>query len=113
VKKMANYKIYTDEKNRQIIAVCRYAGQNVRAVAKCAPEDTFDAEIGTKLAIARCNWKVAKLKLQNAGVKYLEAAKAADEAQKRFDKMKDYYMDSVDQLDEAGAAIQNIISEIK
>lgn len=110
---MANYKIYTDEKNRQIIAVCRYAGQKVRAVAKCAPEDTFDAEIGKKLAIARCKWKVAKLKLQNAGVKYLEAAKTADEAQKRFDKMKDYYMDSVDQLDEAGAAIQNIISEIK
>lgn len=112
MRKKANYTIYTDEKNRQVIAVCRYAGRKVRAVAKCAPEDTFDIEIGTKLAIARCEWKVAKIKLQNAGSKYLEAAKAADEAQKYFDKMKDYYMDSVDQLDEAGMDIQNITTEL-
>ena len=109
---MANYKTYIDEKNRSIIAVCRYAGRTVKAIAKCAPEDTFDIETGKKLALARCKWKVNKLKLRNAGVKYLEAAKAADEARRRFDKMKDYYMDSVDQLDEAGAAIQTILSEI-
>lgn len=111
--KKVNYKIYTDEKNRAVIAVCRYAGQEVKAMAKCAPEDEFNLETGTKLAIARCEWKVAKIKLRNAGKKYLEAAKAADEAQRAFDKMKDYYMDSVDQLDEAGMDVQNIISELK
>ena len=108
-----NYKIYTDEKNRQVIAVCRYAGRNVRAVATCAPEDTFNVEIGTELAVARCNWKVAKLKLQNAGNAYMKAAKAADEAVLRLSKMKDYYMDSVDQLDEAGAAMQAVIEKLK
>lgn len=107
------YKTYIDEKNRTVIAVCRYAGHNIKAIAKCAPEDTFDVEFGTKLAIARCELKVAKIKLRNAGSKYLEAAKAADNADKRFEKMKEYYMDSVDQLDAAGTAIQNIIKEIQ
>ena len=107
-----NYQVHIDEKNRQVIAVCRYAGRKVRAVAKCAPEDEFNIEIGTKLAIARCEWKVARIKWQNASVKYLNAAKAADEAQKHFDKMKQYFIDSVDQLDEVGMDIQNIITEL-
>ena len=47
MRKKANYTIYTDEKNRQVIAVCRYAGRKVRAVATCATEDTFDIEKGT------------------------------------------------------------------
>ena len=113
MRKKANYTIYTDEKNRQVVAVCRYAGRKVRAVAKCAPEDIFDIEIGTELAIARCEWKVAKLKLQNAGACYMTAAKAADEAAIKLGKMKDYYMDSVDQLDEAGAAMQAVIEKLK
>ena len=108
-----NYKIYTDEKNRQVIAVCRYAGRNVRAVATCSPEDTFNVEIGTELAVARCAWKVAKLKVQNAGVSYMTAAKAADEAAIRLDKMKEYYMDSVDQMAEAGASMEAIIKKLK
>lgn len=107
------YKTYVDEKNKTVIAVCRYAGRNVRAVAKCSPEDTFDIAIGTELAIARCEWKVAKLKLQNAGSCYMKAAKAADEATLRLSKMKDYYMDSVDQLDTAGAAMQAVIEKLK
>lgn len=107
------YKTYVDEKNRTVIAVCHYAGRNVRAVAKCSPEDTFDIAIGTELAIARCEWKVAKLKLQNAGSCYMKAAKAADEATLRLSKMKDYYMDSVDQLDTAGAAMQAVIEKLK
>ena len=107
------YKFYIDEKNRKVIAVTRYAGRKVRAVAKCAPEDEFNIEIGTKLAIARCEWKVAKIKLRNAGSCYMKAAKAADEAALRLSKMKDYYMDSVDQLDEAGAAMQAVIEKLK
>ena len=110
---MANYKTYIDEKNRKVVAVCRYAGRKVKAVAKCAPEDTFNSAYGMALAIARCKFKVAKLKLQNATEKYKIAAKEADNAAKRYDKMKDYYIDSVDQLEEAGKTIQNILKEIQ
>ena len=107
-----NYKIYVDEKNKTVIAVCRYAGRNIRAVAKCAPEDTFDIEFGTKLAKARCDLKVARAKIQNASAAYMKASVAADEAQRKYDKMKQYYMDSVDQFDEAYVAVGNIIKEI-
>ena len=107
-----NYKIYTDEKNRQVVAVCRYGGRNVRAIAKCSPEDTFDVDFGTKLAIARCEVKVAKIKIQNASTAYLKASVAADEAQRQYDKMKNYYMDSVDLFDKASAAVVNLIKEI-
>ena len=67
-----NYKIYIDEKNKTVIAVCRYAGRNVRAIAKCSPEDTFDVDFGTKLAKARCDVKVAKAKIQNASAAYMK-----------------------------------------
>ena len=107
-----NYKIYIDEKNKTVIAVCRYAGRNVRAIAKCSPEDTFDVDFGTKLAIARCEVKVAKIKIQNASAAYMKASVAADEAQRKYDNMKQYYMDSVDQLDKASAAVVNLIKEI-
>lgn len=107
-----NYKVYVDEKNKTVIAVCRYAGRNIRAVAKCAPEDTFDIEFGTKLAKARCDLKVARAKNQNASVAYMKASIAADEAQRKYDKMKQYYIDSVDQFDEAYAIVDSIIKEI-
>ena len=107
-----NYKIYVDEKNKTVIAVCRYAGRNIRAVAKCSPEDTFDINFGTKLAKARCDVKVAKAKIQNASNAYMKASVAADETQRKYDNMKQYYMDSVDQFDKANAAVINLIKEI-
>lgn len=107
-----NYKVYVDEKNKTVIAVCRYAGRNIRAVAKCAPEDTFNIEFGTKLAKARCDLKVARAKNQNASAAYMKASIAADEAQRKYDKMKQYYIDSVDQFDEAYATVDSIIKEI-
>ena len=106
------YKIYTDKKNRKVIAATRYAGRVIKATATCSPEDTFDIEFGSALAIARCKQKVAKVKIQNASVKYLEAAAAADMAQKRYDDMKQYYMDSVDQFDEAVAETAELIKKI-
>ena len=108
----SNYKIYIDEKNKRVIAICRYAGRKIKTIAKCHPDDVFDIEYGTKLAIARGEYKVAKIKIKNASNKYLEAAKMADEAERKYDAMKQYYMDSVDLLDKAQAAVDNLIKEI-
>ena len=102
------YKFYTDKENKKVFAVCHYAGQAIRGVAKCSPEDNFDLESGKKLAVARAEVKVAKAKIRNATKKYLDAARAADAAQKRYDDMKQFYMDAVDQLDEAKEALHNI-----
>ena len=43
----------------RVVAVSSFAGKPVKAHADCHPNDEFDAEKGTKLAIARCNYKVA------------------------------------------------------
>ena len=90
----SNYKIYIDEKNKRVIAICRYAGRKIKTIAKCHPDDVFDIEYGTKL--------------KNASNKYLEAAKKADEAERKYDAMKQYYMDSVDQLDKAKEELDNL-----
>lgn len=106
------YKIYIDEKNKKVIAATRYAGRVIKATATCSPEDTFNIEFGSALAIARCKQKVARVKIQNASIKYLEAAKAADKADKHYEDMKQYYMDSVDQYDEAVAEAVELIKKI-
>jgi hypothetical protein len=107
------YSFHVDEEGKKIIAVTHYAGRAVRGIAKCAPEDTFDIELGCKIAVARCEIKVARAKIRNAAAKYLEAAKAADAAQKRYDNMKQYYMDAVDQLDSAIESHNKIINKIQ
>lgn len=37
-----------------------YAGKTVSAYAKCDPSDTFDLELGTKIATKRLDHKIAK-----------------------------------------------------
>jgi hypothetical protein len=94
-----------------VSAVSSYAGRAVKAYAKCRPEDNFDIEKGKELAAARCNLKVAEKRLNRASYKYMEASKAADEAIRYFEKMKQYYIDSVDAVDEAAAEIRDLISK--
>ena len=103
------YSFHVDEEGKKVIAVTHYAGRAVRGIAKCAPEDTFDVEIGCKIAVARAEAKAARAKIRNAAAKYLEAAKAADAAEKRFDEMKQYYMDAIDQLDEAEEYLDKLL----
>lgn len=85
----------------EVIAVSTFAGKKVRGVAKCDPKDEFNLESGKELAAARCNQKVAMKRLKRANQKYLEAAKALEEATAHFEHMRAYYMDAVDALDEA------------
>ena len=103
------YKFHIDEKNKKVIAITHYAGRVIRGIAKCAPEDIFNLELGKRIAVARAEEKVAKAKARNAATKFLQASVAADAAEKRFDEMKQYYMDAIDQLDEAEEFLENLI----
>ena len=107
------YQYYVDEKNRMVIAVCRYAGRNVRGTAKCSPDDEFDLELGKTLAKARCEEKKAKIKIQNASAKYMAAADEFQKAKRQLNKMRTYFMDAVDQHDDAVEAVNTITNEIK
>lgn len=98
-----------DNKPYQVIAVSTYAGKEVRGVAKCDPRDTFDLDFGKQLAAARCALKIAEKRKARATVEYRKAAAAANNAVMRFNEMKQYFMDSVDQLDDSIEEIKKLI----
>lgn len=52
--------------SNQVICISRYAKKQVKGVAKCSPEDSYDAEVGIKLAKLRCDLKVAEMRYKNA-----------------------------------------------
>ena len=96
-----------------IAAASTYGGHTVKGYAKCNPEDKFDFEKGQELAAARCNMKIANKRVARAAEKYMEAVALVAEAQLHFEEMKQYYMDAVDQADEASENLKNILAECK
>jgi hypothetical protein len=106
------YKFYqykNENGGMTIAAVSTYAGKTVKGYAKCNPNDEFDVEKGKRLAAARCNLKIAEKRKNRAIKKYEEAALAADNAVMQFNRMKQYFMDSVDQIDTAAAELRELI----
>ena len=62
------YSYFTNGKDT-VVAVASYAGKRVRGVAKCSEMDEFNLAKGEKLAAARCNLKIAKMREKN--MKYM------------------------------------------
>lgn len=56
---------------RVVKAVTMYDGKSVSACAKCDPDDAFDLELGTKIALKRLDIKIAK-KRQASMQKYIK-----------------------------------------
>lgn len=104
------YKFYVN--GNKVIAVSTYAGRTVRGTAKCDPRDEFDLEFGEKLAAARCAYKIAEKRKARATAEYRKAAVAADEAAMHFNDMKQYFIDSVDQLDDAIEEIKKLVGAL-
>ena len=102
-----------DNGGMTVIAVSHYEGKSVKACAKCDPADEFDLKKGEDLALARCNLKIATKRVARASRKYLEAAQAATEATAYFEKMRQYYIDSVDQADEYAEHLVKLEAEYK
>ena len=90
------------------IAVSRYAGRKVKAYAKCNPVDEYDEAKGEALAGARCAVKVAEKRLAHSSNRYMQALMELNEAVAHFEDMKVFYMDCVDQLDEAIEKLEEI-----
>ena len=104
------YRFY--QSDNKVIAVSTYAGLPVRGVAKCDPEDEFSLESGKALAAARCNEKIAEKRCKRAMRKSLEAYKAMTEAKEYFDRMVQYYEDSVDNLKIATDYVDDVLNYI-
>lgn len=97
--KVINYRYHEFKQNGEkcVAAVSSYAGKNVRAVAHCSKDDTYDFEKGKKLAAARCDLKVREKRVKRALNKRHEAAVALEQAQKHWDRMNKYYSDSIEE----------------
>lgn len=102
------YKYYYSKKDNEVIAVSSYAGKTVRAKAKCNPSDTFDFEVGKKLAAARLSAKVSRLRKQNATRLWLKAQYQLRQAQQYATKMNNYYFDACDEVDYTQSQLDEI-----
>ena len=92
------YHLYYHEENQTIVCTTLYKGQMVRGVAKCNPDDEFDAELGKKLAYLRCKKKFARKKLKHALRVERDAIIFEARAKYNLDKACDFASDSEDQL---------------
>lgn len=105
------YSYFTNGKDT-VVAVASYAGKRVRGIAKCSEMDEFDLAKGEKLAAARCNLKIAKMRekhlqfrtqfhqrvLENVNKEYLKFAARAIEATSLRQEAEEQYKAVLDEL---------------
>jgi len=106
---LSKYKYVVLPEQKKVTAISTYEGKTVKGVAKCAPTDTFDEEMGKKLAAARCNMKITIKRVKRAielcEFSELLAASAEDYA----DHMVDYYEDAADAMIAASDRLEELM----
>ena len=108
---LEKYRYYVD--GNRVIAVSTYCGKTVRGVAVCHPDDTFDLELGKRIAAAKCNERVAFKRLERASNKAMEAGLDVVRAQQHQDAMRAYYNDAYIAYNEAAAEHDALISSLR
>lgn len=97
--KNPSYRIY--ETPDKVVAVSSFAGQTVRGVAKCHPNDEWNSEKGQALAEARCGLKIAEKRVKRAYNKVDEAKAQVDAAIAYLSDMLQYQADAEASLNRA------------
>lgn len=107
---ISKYHFYT-AKNK-VVAVSTYAGKPVRGIAKCDPEDTFSLEDGKKLAMARCNEKIAEKRVKRAIRKHQEAYGAYISSRRFYESMAKYLNDAIASHEESHKNVEDILAKL-
>ena len=89
------YIVDSEETPKKVIVLSKYAGKDVRGIAKCSPNDKFDIETGRVLATLRCDEKVAWKRYQRAQKKVAEAREEVRVATNWLNEMEDYLVRSM------------------
>lgn len=89
------YKYNINEEKRTVVALSTFAGKTVVGVARCAPTDVFDVEIGKKIAAARCTVKIAEKRMKRAETCGAIASEYLAYWTARKTQMEKYELDSV------------------
>ena len=99
------YKYKVDKDNGVVVAFSTFAKQKVAGIARCAPSDTFDIEVGKRLAAARCDVKIAKLRQKRALLCLDTAREESAFWNEREKKMQDYLSDAIKAYDAASGRL--------
>ena len=103
------YAIYTRKDGvKEIIAFSTYAKKVVKGKSSCDPKDTYDEEKGKKLAAARCNVRVARLRARRAKNKLKEAYEQYRAAKAYLEDMTAYHHNATVGLTEALTELTNL-----
>ena len=104
------YVTFTDENGvPTVVAISTYAGRTVKGKAKLDPRDEFNMEKGKEIAAARCNARVAEKRARRARLRLEEAEKQLKAASRHYEKMRSYYVDSHNALEEASKNVQEVL----
>ena len=88
------YLIMRQLNSRTIVAKSTFAGKEVVGISRCHPNDTFNLEIGIKLAILRCNVKLGKKKIARSKKNYQKSEDLLHRVSKRHEKCTKYVIDA-------------------
>lgn len=105
------YKVHTE--GNKVVAESTYAGKPVSGVAKCDPIDTFNEELGTDLAIARCNAKIAAKRLSRAERVVKEAMDELHKAVENVCKALAYRKDATTGLKKAMDGLNHMEKKVR
>ena len=108
-----NHQYSVHQAGIMFIAITTYGGRRVRAVAKCAPGDTFNEDIGAQLAMARCAQKVEKIRLRNLRGHMKTWSDIVTRANKELEEVTLKHDASTLELELINQAIDNIYEHIK
>lgn len=87
-----NYQIYTHD--NEVLAVSTYAGRYVKGKAKCDPKDEYSKEHGIKLAVARCDEKIAKKRVKAAFAEVQVLTEMLRDINSMLDDAEAFYMNA-------------------
>lgn len=92
------YKYVINEEKRTVVALSTFAGRVVRGVARCAPTDEWDVEVGKQWAAARCSAKIAHKRLERAEDCVKFANEGLEYYKEQVEKYTKYEADAIENL---------------
>lgn len=108
-----NYKYVINEEKRTVVALSSFAGQVIRGVARCAPNDVFDVEAGKRLAEARCSMKIAHKRLQRAEDMVTGCKSGLRYFTEQLAKYERYEIDAIEGVKIAAAELKKLEENFK
>jgi hypothetical protein len=108
MKREIKYRYVVNEDKGVVVALSSFAGKDVRGVARCSPADNFDAEMGKKLAVARCDVKITDKRVVRANqmVEFYRAF--LTQVQSNLERAEQYREDALVKYQEATEELQKL-----